>query len=98
MDALRIQLNTILDAVRTYLGIQQQRLSIEEQASSKDQLIRLVNLQEILHKLEILIVAVYCIENIKPSNRADMPANLLKDTILILEKLSKKKIIRSDNT
>jgi len=62
VDALRIQLNTILDAVRTYLGIQQQRLSIEEQASSKDQLIRLVNLQEILHKLEILIVAVYITE------------------------------------
>ncbi|RLI31973.1 hypothetical protein DRO56_04335 [Candidatus Bathyarchaeota archaeon] len=60
--ALRVQLNTVLDAVRTYLSIQQQSLSLEEQKSSKEQLIRLVNLQELLHKLEILIVAVYMTE------------------------------------
>ncbi len=62
VDALRVQLNTVLDAVRTYLSIQQQSLSLEEQKSSKEQLIRLVNLQELLHKLEILIVAVYMTE------------------------------------
>jgi len=62
VDALRVQLNTVLDAVRTYLGIQRQRLSIQEQASSKDLLARLVNLQEVLHKLEILIVAFYITE------------------------------------
>jgi hypothetical protein len=61
-EALMTQLNTVLDSVRTYLGIQQQKLSIMEQASSREQLIRLVNLQEILHKLEILIVAVYLTE------------------------------------
>jgi len=65
VDALRVQLNTILDAVRTYLGIQQESLSIEEQKSSKNQLVRLVNLQEILHKLEMLIVAVYLTEMAK---------------------------------
>ncbi|MCD6263286.1 hypothetical protein J7L60_02590 [Candidatus Bathyarchaeota archaeon] len=62
VDALRVQLNTVLDAVRTYLSIQQQSLSLEEQKSSKEQLIRLVNLQELLHKLEILVVAVYMTE------------------------------------
>lgn len=62
VDALRVQLNTVLDAVRTYLGIQQQSLSLEEQKSSKEQLVRLVNLQELLHKMEILIVAVYMTE------------------------------------
>jgi len=51
--------------VRTYLGIQQQKMSIVEQTSSKEQLVRLVNLQEILHKLEILIVAVYLTEMAK---------------------------------
>ena len=35
---------------------------MEEQKSSKEQLVRLVKLQEILHKLEILIVAVYLTE------------------------------------
>ena len=62
VDALRMQLNTVLDAVRTYLGIQEQKLSVEEQASSKDLLARLVSLQEVLHKLEILIVAFYITE------------------------------------
>lgn len=62
VEAVRVQLNTVLDAVRTYLEIQGQRMSVEEQKSSKEQLIRLVNLQEMLHKLEILIVAVYLTE------------------------------------
>jgi hypothetical protein len=61
-EAMMSQLNTVLDSVRTYLGIQQQKISIAEQASSKEQLIRLVNLQEILHKLEVLIVTVYLTE------------------------------------
>ena len=65
VDALRAQLNTILDAVRTYLGVRQQGLTLEEQKSSKEQLVRLVNLQEILHKVEILIVAVYMTEMAK---------------------------------
>jgi len=62
VEALTAQLDTVLDAVRTYLGIQGQRLSIEEQRSSKEQLVRMVNLQEILHKLEILIVSFYLTE------------------------------------
>ena len=61
-DALMAQFNTVLDSVRTYLGIKQQKMSIMEQTSSKEQLVRLVNLQEILHKLEILIVAFYLTE------------------------------------
>ena len=60
--ALTAQFNTVLDSVRTYLGIQQQKMSIMEQTSSREQLVRLVNLQEILHKLEILIVAFYLTE------------------------------------
>jgi hypothetical protein len=60
--ALREQLETVLDTVRTYLSLEQQRLGVEEQKSSKEQLVRLVNLQEILHKLEILIVAFYLTE------------------------------------
>lgn len=62
IEALRAQLDTVLDAVRTYLGIQGQRLSIEEQRSSKEQLVRMVNLQEILHKLEVVIVSFYLTE------------------------------------
>jgi len=62
VNALRVQLDTVLNAVRTYLGIQRQKLGIEEQASSRDLLARLVSLQEILHKLEILIVAFYITE------------------------------------
>lgn len=61
-EALHSQLNTVLDSVRTYLGIQQQKISIMEQTSSREQLVRLVNLQEILHKLEILVVAFYLTE------------------------------------
>lgn len=64
-EALMTQLNTVLDSVRTYLGIQQQKMSLMEQTSSKEQLIRLVNLQEILHKVEVLIVAVYITEMAK---------------------------------
>jgi len=62
IEALRSQLDTVLDAVRTYLGIEGQRLSLEEQRSSKEQLTRMVNLQEILHKMEILIVSFYLTE------------------------------------
>ena len=62
VEALRVQLNTVLDAVRTYLGIQEQKLSMEEQTSSKSLLERLVRLQEVLHKLEVLIVAFYITE------------------------------------
>jgi hypothetical protein len=61
-EALTSQFSTVLDSVRTYLGIQQQKISITEQTSSREQLVRLVNLQEILHKLEILIVAFYLTE------------------------------------
>jgi len=61
-EAVMTQLNTVLDSVRTYLGIRQQKMSFAEQASSREQLVRLVNLQEILHKLEILIVAFYLTE------------------------------------
>jgi uncharacterized protein YjaG (DUF416 family) len=42
--ALMAQINTILDSVRTYLGIKQQKISISESVSSKEQLIRRVNL------------------------------------------------------
>lgn len=58
-EALKSRLETVMEEVRTYLSLQQQKISLEEQKASKDQLIRLVNLQEILHKLEILIIAVY---------------------------------------
>jgi len=61
-EALMTQLNTVLDSVRTYLGIKQQKISIQEEMSSKEQLIRLVSLQETLHKLEVIIVAVYLTE------------------------------------
>jgi len=61
-EAMKTRLETIMDEVRTYLSLQQQKTSIEEQKASKEQLIRLVNLQEILHKLEILIVAFYLTE------------------------------------
>jgi len=51
-----------MEEIRTYLTLQQQRITIAEQTSSREQLVRLVNLQEILHKLEILIVAFYLTE------------------------------------
>lgn len=62
VEAVRVQLNTVLDAVRTYLEIQGQRMSVEEQKSAREQVTRLVELQETLHKLEIVIVAVYLTE------------------------------------
>jgi len=61
-EALRGELGTVLDTVRTRLSVEQQRLTVEEQKSSKDLLARLVNLQEVLHKLEILVVAFYITE------------------------------------
>jgi len=61
-EALTAQFNTILDSVRTYLSIKQQKMNIAEQTSSREQLIRLVNLQEILHKLETLVIAFYLTE------------------------------------
>jgi hypothetical protein len=61
-EALTAQFSTVLDSVRTYLGIQQQKLSLTEQTSSREQLVQLVNLQETLHKLEILVVAFYLTE------------------------------------
>jgi len=60
--SLKERLETVLDEVRTYLSIQQQRATMEEQRASKEQLVRLVNLQEIFHKVEIFIVAVYITE------------------------------------
>jgi hypothetical protein len=62
IEALTAQFNTVLDSVRTYLGIRQQKMSLSEQTSSKEQLVQLVNLQETLHKLEVLIVAFYLTE------------------------------------
>ena len=64
-EALKTRLGTVMEEVRTYLSLQQQKITIEEQKASKEQLVRLVNLQEILHKLEILIVAVYLTEMAK---------------------------------
>ena len=61
-EALKARLGTVMEEVRTYLSLQQQKAALEEQKSSKDQLIRIGNLQEILHKLEILIVAFYLTE------------------------------------
>lgn len=65
MKALTTQLETVLDYVRTYVGIQQQKTSIMEQSSSKEQLVRLVNFQETLDKLQILVTAVYLTEMAK---------------------------------
>jgi uncharacterized membrane-anchored protein len=62
MEALRNELGTVLDTVRTYLSVEQQKLTVEEQKSSKELLARLVSLQEVFHKLEILIVAFYITE------------------------------------
>jgi len=64
-EALKTRLGTVMEEVRTYLSLQQQKITLEEQKASKEQLVRLVNLQEILHKLEILIVAVYLTEMAK---------------------------------
>jgi len=62
IESLRVELGTVLDTVRTYLSVNQQKLGVEEQKSSKDLLARLVNLQEALNKLEVLIVAFYITE------------------------------------
>jgi hypothetical protein len=61
-EGLENRLMAVMEEVRTYLSLQQQKNSIEEQKASRDQLERLVNLQETLHKLEILIVAFYILE------------------------------------
>ena len=61
-DALKARLGTVMESVRTYLSIQQQKMSLEEQKASKEQLVRLVDLQEIFHKVEIFILAVYITE------------------------------------
>ncbi len=61
-EALTAQFDTVLDSVRTYLGIQQEKLSLSEQSSSREQLVQLVSLQETLHKLEVLVVAFYLTE------------------------------------
>jgi hypothetical protein len=61
-EALKARLGTVMDSVRTYLSIQQQKLTLEEQKASKEQLVRLVGLQEIFHKIEIFILAVYMTE------------------------------------
>jgi uncharacterized membrane protein len=61
-ETLKARLGTVMDSVRTYLSIQQQKLTLEEQKASKEQLVRLVGLQEIFHKIEIFILAVYMTE------------------------------------
>ena len=61
-EGLENRLMAVMEEVRTYLSLQQQKNSIEEQKASRDQLERLVNLQETLHKLEILMVAFYILE------------------------------------
>jgi len=89
-EAIQSQLSTVLDSVRTYLGIQQQKMSILEQTSSREQLVRLVNLQEILHKLEILVVAFYLtemarivLETISPENAGLLTAAFIPFALLI---------------
>jgi len=62
LRALRTQLDTVLETIRTYVGIQQQNITVEEQRDTKRLLARMVDLQETLHKLEILIVAFYITE------------------------------------
>lgn len=61
-EALKARLETVTNQIRTYLSLQQQKIAIEEQKASKEHLVRLVNLQEIFHKVEIFIVAVYITE------------------------------------
>jgi hypothetical protein len=58
-EALKSRLGVVMDSVRTYLSIQQQKLTLEEQKASKEQLVRLVGLQETFHKVEIFVLAVY---------------------------------------
>lgn len=61
-EALKAHLETVMDEIRVYLRFQQQRIALEEQKASKEQLIRLVDLQKIFHKIELFIVAVYMTE------------------------------------
>ncbi|MCX6653652.1 MAG: hypothetical protein NTY03_00875, partial [Candidatus Bathyarchaeota archaeon] len=61
-EALKSRLGIVMDSVETYLSIQQQKLTLEEQKASKEQLVRLVSLQEIFHKVEIFVLAVYMTE------------------------------------
>jgi len=61
-EALKARLSTVMENVRTYLSVQQQKLTLDEQKSSKEQLVRLVGLQETFHKIEIFILAVYMTE------------------------------------
>lgn len=64
-EALKARFGTVMDSVRTYLSIQQQKLTLEEQKASREKLMRLVRLQETLHKLKVIIVAVYILERAK---------------------------------
>ena len=61
-EALKARLGSVMEEVRIYLSLQQHKVALEEQKSSKDQLIHIVNLQKILHKLDILIIAFYLTE------------------------------------
>lgn len=61
-ETLKAHLETVMDEIRVYLRFQQQKIALEEQKASKEQLIRLVDLQKIFHKIELFIVAVYMTE------------------------------------
>lgn len=61
-EALKAHLETVMEEIRVYLRFQQQKIALEEQKASKEQLIRLVDLQKIFHKIELFIVAVYITE------------------------------------
>jgi len=56
------RLEALMEKIRVYLSLQQHRLSLEEQKASREEITRLVKLQEALHKLEVIIVAVYILE------------------------------------
>jgi len=58
----KTRLRTAMEEIRTYLSLRQQEIATEEQRASKEQLVRLVNLQEIFHKVEIFVVTVYLTE------------------------------------
>jgi hypothetical protein len=62
VEGLKDHLDTTMQEIMTYLSLQRQKTSADEQKASREQLQKLVNLQETLHKLEILIVAVYILE------------------------------------
>ena len=61
-EMLKARLRIVIDEIRTYLSLQQQKIALEEQRASKEQLTRLVSLQETFHKIEVFIVAVYIVE------------------------------------